>query len=1024
VSHTPKNENLFSNDLKDVEVNDDVDSIIDVLAGIQIRSGIKTPVVLEEPEEDREATPVMPDISSLQKPSEIEDLLAQLKNTDLNDSDPDIQFNPRPSSDLDHNEPEQFGEEKSEEAQAPSAYEVIEPISAVKPMLVERVNSLKKEAKDQDQALLGTPVDVERIQPLCWPPTPPSKNGDASNNTERDPQVEVIKKTLFDSPIVVKPLENRSEAILQLEAKLFQPVIEELAKKSSPIKPKDDGRTATPEFEAVEKQLEKECSPVGAEDARTGTPEFEAVEKLLAMEAEQQSAETDVAKNEDDDLQVASNLDFLDDPNFNPFATKAKVVNDIDVLPVTMEKQFETVQEPTVPETVDNVEITESSHSEVAQDVSAKNDLPLPGNLDFLDDPNFNPFATKAKVVNDGEELPSDTIDAHFEPVLEPKMPETVDKMAEPKITEILAVDKALEVQHQNAEPEKVIIDPPPIVEEETVQDVEITESSHSEVAQDVAAKNDDVNLPLPGNLDFLDDPNFNPFDTKAKVVNDGEELPSDTVEAHFEPVHEPKVPETVDKMAEPKITEIAAVDKALEVQHQNADPEKVIVDPPPIVKEETVQEPLVEEPIVDDENITDPAKLSFLDKLDDPNFDPFATKAKVVNDGEELPVLSKASFLDRLDDPNFDPFATKSKVVNDGKELQPPPVSAEIILTPKPEKIKVKSVTESPLTKPTAIVKPCSDPVKQQTDNNSFEEVSNKSVKMEAQIENIIDVDAELQQNSDDKPKKKPLPAKPWLKKRKKAPVVVNEESEAKPAYNLDFLDKLDDPNFDPFATKTKVVNEAFQEEAELPTKQQNGGYNLDFLDKMDDPNFNPFESKVNVSNNDGALSGKSSPSLPALELCEEKKSTISSEQTKTVVVKDSTPEFEMAEKQLDSEEFTKHHSMIEEKQQQQQPPSNNDISDAFDTKIDQRLALEIDQEDDSLTTEPAFLFSAFNQSIPNNSPSTTLSSSINMETSTLKAVVPDPILPQPMLAKKVQSSASSLVGHCDLVEVRLSTK
>ena len=109
-----------------------------------------------------------------------------------------------------------------------------------------------------------------------------------------------------------------------------------------------------------------------------------------------------------------------------------------------------------------------------------------------------------------------------------------------------------------------------------------------------------------------------------------------------------------------------------------------------------------------------------------------------------------------------------------------------------------------------------------------------------------IVKPHSDSMEKTDEKPKKakKPLPPKPWLKKKK------NPSSPAKPAssgsYNLDFLDKLDDPNFDPFTTKTKVTND--QEGQPLVSKPS--GYNLDFLDQMDDPNFNPFETKTKVVN------------------------------------------------------------------------------------------------------------------------------------------------------------------------------
>ena len=120
---------------------------------------------------------------------------------------------------------------------------------------------------------------------------------------------------------------------------------------------------------------------------------------------------------------------------------------------------------------------------------------------------------------------------------------------------------------------------------------------------------------------------------------------------------------------------------------------------------------------------------------------------------------------------------------------------------------------------------------------------------------------------------------------------------------YNLDFLDNLDDPNFNPFETKTgikdnfastetaasrpnvvkedsppcdvkecgKKTNGAFmcapkpqkQEitaekvENDLPLDSEESpapvakGYNMDFLDNLDDPYFNPFETKTGIKDN-----------------------------------------------------------------------------------------------------------------------------------------------------------------------------
>ena len=113
----------------------------------------------------------------------------------------------------------------------------------------------------------------------------------------------------------------------------------------------------------------------------------------------------------------------------------------------------------------------------------------------------------------------------------------------------------------------------------------------------------------------------------------------------------------------------------------------------------------------------------------------------------------------------------------------------------------------------------------------------------------------SEVIETQDEKPKKKVLPPKPWLKKKRKNPSKTTTDEAPAPApasgYNLDFLDKLEDPNFNPFATKSTVVNDGEQLPSP-PKPAASSGYNLDFLDKVDDPNFNPFENKAKVVNDE----------------------------------------------------------------------------------------------------------------------------------------------------------------------------
>jgi len=188
-------------------------------------------------------------------------------------------------------------------------------------------------------------------------------------------------------------------------------------------------------------------------------------------------------------------------------------------------------------------------------------------------------------------------------------------------------------------------------------------------------------------------------------------------------------------------------------------------------------------------------------------------------------------------------------------------------------------------------------------------------------------------------------LPPKPWLKKgpKKKAPEETPEAEKEEEiivpskGYNFDMLEKLDDPNFNPFETKNSVVNnfettdiknvsenhleseqnfenvESIKDAASSQPEDQTRcktiekvpeicdtqsahsvedtipepkNYNLDFLDKLDDPNFDPFSTKTKVV--DDVSVGNSSDSN---KMSEEPK-----------IIKDSTPEFEQNEAQIGS--------------------------------------------------------------------------------------------------------------------------
>merc|ERR1719234_2101344 len=127
--------------------------------------------------------------------------------------------------------------------------------------------------------------------------------------------------------------------------------------------------------------------------------------------------------------------------------------------------------------------------------------------------------------------------------------------------------------------------------------------------------------------------------------------------------------------------------------------------------------------------------------------------------------------FLDKLDDPNYNPFETKTAVLNNFDSSAPVSVG----------EIPVKAEATSPPGETDDAPKPENKPKKP--------------------------------------PMRKPLARKPLLRKPVKKPEPVEEKPTETPkdeeddmpavpkkSYNMDFLDQLDDPNFNPFETKTAV--------------------------------------------------------------------------------------------------------------------------------------------------------------------------------------------------------------------------
>ena len=239
--------------------------------------------------------------------------------------------------------------------------------------------------------------------------------------------------------------------------------------------------------------------------------------------------------------------------------------------------------------------------------------------------------------------------------------------------------------------------------------------------------------------LDNLDDPNFNPFQTKTAILeNFGTSVPV------------PGEPTPSASLAgEPAPSGGEPSSSAPKPPAKNPVAKKKFVPRKPLLKKSAKPAPApetsgVDEPTKDGEGSSSPPPPSKGYNLD---------------------------FLSQLDDPNFNPFETKTAVRGSFDVTTEPKESNETDVT----NVDLKS-------------------------NNSLTPESDKSEEIAKPAE-----------------KKKEVP-KPWLKKKKKpVPKPASEPTESledpipAPAkgYNLDFLDNMDDPNFNPFVTKTNVVDD-----------------------------------------------------------------------------------------------------------------------------------------------------------------------------------------------------------------------
>lgn len=214
--------------------------------------------------------------------------------------------------------------------------------------------------------------------------------------------------------------------------------------------------------------------------------------------------------------------------------------------------------------------------------------------------------------------------------------------------------------------------------------------------------------------------------------------------------------------------------------------------------------------------------------------------------DPDDLPILPKKGynldFLDCLDDPNFNPFASKTAIRNTpppspepGRKLPPlkPAVKKKGKKTPEtpadkqkePESSTLPEASQDQSSKETEVASP--QPL-QDTSRTTELQQEQTEVKAKSSVLEIPLDDGDTPTKTPSKPVRKPPQRRP-LRKTQPKPKVTEQNNNR--------------------VEEEKVVGQVQEEEADLPIPPSKG-YNLDFLDNLDDPNFNPFSGKTAIRN------------------------------------------------------------------------------------------------------------------------------------------------------------------------------
>ena len=233
-------------------------------------------------------------------------------------------------------------------------------------------------------------------------------------------------------------------------------------------------------------------------------------------------------------------------------------------------------------------------------------------------------------------------------------------------------------------------------------------------------------------------------------------------------------------------------------------------------------------------------------------------------------PFPKKQDFLDNLDDANYNPFATKTKVVDDiNNESSKKGDSTIEELTPNKIDGQTKN-DETPFATPES-----KKEVRTNTPSGS-KDVDNKENNKIPSIEQQKIID-----HVQIGPKEKPMAiVKPHQEKNIESQLCnITQSTEIDKLPTTGSIDK-NTVDLMPCKAIDSLVGESMPDAEEDIIVPPAKGYNLDFLDQLDDPNFNPFETKTAIKDNFGTTDVESLPqgetAAELIEKPEEKKKEV----------------------------------------------------------------------------------------------------------------------------------------------------